>query len=190
MKLRHPILQSLKHETSQKLSKLFIEPSVSNSTTKYTIPGTPAMRLVSHSQGSSLSHGSFQDLSVILRQDRRQVARKDTLTKKGRESLQMAHNQLCETLGTSPDPMLLSVWEHYRKSSTVNQYANPWLKWVEYSKKAGSKPIPVNPFLFATWLAATSLSDTTASPTEARCASIAFFLQSGRLNVTNNTPSC
>ena len=83
------------------------------------------MRLVSHSQGSSLSHGSFQDLSVILRQDRRQVARKDTLTKKGHESLQMAHNQLCETLGTSPDPMLLSVWEHYRKSSTVNQYANP-----------------------------------------------------------------
>ena len=133
------------------------------------------MRLVSHSQGSSFSHGSFQDLSSILRQDRRQVARKDTLTKKGHESLQMAHNQLCETLGTSPDPMLLSVWEHYRKSSTVNQYANPWLKWVEYSKKAGSKPIPVNPFLFATWLAATSLSDTTASPTEARCAAIAFF---------------
>ncbi len=130
---------------------------------------------MAHNQGSSLSHGSFEDLSSILRQDRRQVARKDTLTKKGRESLQMAHNQFCETLGSSPDPMLLTVWEHYRKSSTVNQHANPWLKWVEYSKKAGSKPIPVNPFLFGTWLAATSLSDTTTSPTETRCAAIDFF---------------
>jgi hypothetical protein len=76
---------------------------------------------------------------------------------------------------SSPDPTLLTVWEHYRKSSTVNQDANPWLKWVSYSKKAGSKPIPVNPFLFATWLATTSLSDATASPTETRCATIAFF---------------
>jgi len=133
------------------------------------------MRLVAHKDGPSRSHGSLEDLSSILRQDRRQSARKDNLSKKGRESLQMTHNQFCEVLGGSPDPMLLTVWEHYRKSSTVNQYANPWLKWVEYSEKAGSKPIPVNPFLFATWLAATSLSDTTASPTETRCAAIAFF---------------
>jgi hypothetical protein len=74
--------------------------------------------------------------------------------------------------------MLLTVWEHYRKSSTVNQYANQWFKWVEYSKKAGSKPIPVNPFLFTTWLTATSLSDTTTSPTETRCPAIAFFNKS------------
>ena len=175
LKPQHSPLQSAKHETSQNLSKLFIKSSVLNSTTKHTISTTPAMRLVAHNQGSSPSHGSFEDLSSILRQDRRQVARKDTLTKQGRESLQMAHNQFCETLGSSPDPTLLTVWEHYRKSSTVNQYANPWLKWVAYSKKAGSKPIPVNPFLFATWLVATSLSDTTASPTETRCVAIAFF---------------
>jgi hypothetical protein len=166
-------------ETFPKLSKLFIKTSVLNSTTKHAISTTPAMRLVARNQGSNLSHGSFEDLRSILRQDRRQAARKDTLTKKGRESLQMTHNQFCETLGSSPDPMLLTVWE-YRKSSTVNQYVNPWLKWVEYDKKAGSKPIPVNPFLFATWLTTTSLSetslsDTTASPTETRCVTIDFF---------------
>jgi hypothetical protein len=147
------------------------------STTKHTISTNPVMRLVAHNQGSSPSHGSFEDLSSILTQDRRQVARKDTLTKQGRQSLQVARNQFCETLGSSPDPTLLTVWEHYRKSCTVNQYANPWLKWVAYRKKAGSKPIPVNPFLFATWLAATSLSDTTASPTATRCAVIVFFSQ-------------
>jgi hypothetical protein len=125
LKPQHPSLQATKHETSQKLSKLFIKPSVLNPTTKHTISTTPAMRLVAHNQGSSLSHGSFEDLNSILRQDRHQEARKDTLTKKGRESLQIAHNQFCETLGHSPDPMLLTVWEHYRKSSTVNQYANP-----------------------------------------------------------------
>ena len=46
---------------------------------------------------------------------------------------------------------------------------------MEYSKEADSQPIPSNPFLFATWLTATSLSDTTGSPTETRCAAIAFF---------------
>jgi len=133
------------------------------------------MRLVVHNQGSSLSHGSFEELSNTLRQDRRQVARKDKLTRQGRESLHMSHSHFCETLGSSPDPQLLTVWEHYRKSSTVNQYANPWLKWVEYSETTGSQPIPVDPFLFATWLAGASLSDTTASPTETRCVAIAFF---------------
>jgi hypothetical protein len=73
--------------------------------------------------------------------------------------------------------MFLTVWEHCRKSSTVNQYANPWLKWVIYIEKAGSKPIPVNPFLFATWLAATSLSDTTAFSTETRCVPIPSFIK-------------
>jgi hypothetical protein len=71
--------------------------------------------------------------------------------------------------------MLLTVWEHYRKSSTVNQYNNPWLKWVEYSEKSGSQPIPVNPFLFSTWLVTTSLSDTTTSPTQTRYVVITFF---------------
>ncbi len=166
LKLRNPPLQLTKHETFQKLSELFIKSLPSNPTTKHTISNTPDMRLVTHKEGPSLSHDSLEDLSSILRQDRRQVARKDTLTKKGRESLQMTHNQFCEALGSSPDPMLLTVWEHYRKSSKVHQYVNPWFKWVEYSEKAGSKPIPVNPFLFATWLVATSLSDTTVSPTE------------------------
>jgi hypothetical protein len=135
------------------------------------------MRLVPHKEGSSLSHVSLEDLSSILRQDHRQVVRKDTLTKKGRKSLQMTHNQFCKTLGGASDPMLLTVWEHYRKSSTVNQYANPWIKWVDYSEKAGSKTIPVNPFLLATWLPVTSLSDTTESPTETRCTDIAFFIK-------------
>ena len=78
------------------------------------------------------------------------------------------------TLGNSPDPALLAVCKHYRKSSTVNQFANPCLKWVEYSQATDSKPIPVNPFLFATWLAASSLSDVTTSPTETWCETIAF----------------
>jgi len=189
LKTHHPPLQSPKHETFQKLSKLFIKPSVLNPITKHTISATPTMQLVAHNQGSSLSHGSFEDLSSILRQNHRQVARKDTLTNKGRESLPMTHNHFCETvaLGSSPDPMLLTVWEHYRKSSTVHQYVNPWLKWVEYSEKAGSQPIPVNPLLFATWLAATSLSDTTASPTEARCESITFFSKSTSQNHQQHT---
>ena len=46
---------------------------------------------------------------------------------------------------------------------------------MEYSKAADSQPIPSNPFLFATWLTTTSLSDTTGSPTETRCAAITFF---------------
>jgi len=175
LKMCHTSSKSPKDETFLNLSKLFSKTPVSNSTSKHTISATPAMRLVVHHQGSSLSHGSFEELSNTLRQDRRQVARKDNLTRQGRESLHMAHSHFCETWGSSPDPQLLSVWEHYRKSSTVNQYANPWLKWVEYSEKAGSQPIPANPFLFATWLAGASLSDTTASPTETRCAAIAFF---------------
>ena len=175
MKLHHPVGKSQKHETIERFSRFLSKPLVLNVTGKHTFSTTPAMRLVTNNQGSRCSHGSFEDLSNILRQDRRQVARKDTLTKKGHESLQIVHSHFCETLGNSPDPTLLTVWEHYRKSSTVNQYANPWLKWVEYSKKAGSQPIPADPFLFATWLAAASLSDTTASPTETRCAAIAFF---------------
>ena len=171
----HTPLKSFKYEKIQKLSKLFNKTPVLNSITKHTISTTPATRLVVHNHESSLSHGSFEDLSTTLRQDRRQMTRKDILTRQGRESLQMAHNHFCETLGNSPDPKLLTVWEHYRKSSTVNQYANSWLKWVKYSETAGSQPIPVDPFLLATWLAGASLSDTTASPTETRCAAIAFF---------------
>ena len=67
---------------------------------------------MANSQSPSLSHGSFEDLSSTLRQDRRQVVRKETLTKKGQESLQMTHNHFCEILGNSPDPVLLTVWEH------------------------------------------------------------------------------
>ena len=145
-KMNHKPVKSQKHETLQKLSKKFIKPSVSNSITKYTTPT----------------------------KDHHQVVRKETLTKKGQESLQMTHNHFYETLGNSPDHTLLTIWEHYRKSSTVNQYANPWFKYVEYSKAAGSQPIPVNPFLFTTWLVVTSLSDTKSS-TETRCATIAFF---------------
>ena len=173
--LNHKPVKSQKHKTLQKLSKLFIKPSVSNLITKYTTPTTPTIRLVAHNQGSSLSHVSFEDLSSTLRQDRHQVPRKETLTKKGHESLQMTHNHFCEILGNSQDPTLLTVWEHYRKFSTVNQYANPWIKWVEYSKTADSQPILVNPFLVVSWLAATSLSVTTVSPTETRCETIAFF---------------
>jgi len=76
LKPQHPPLQLAKHENSQNLSKLFIKPSVLNSTTKHTISTNPAMRLVAHNQESNLSRGSFEDLSSILRQERRQVARK------------------------------------------------------------------------------------------------------------------
>jgi len=120
LKLHHPVAKSRKHETIQRFSKFLNKPPVLNATTKHTFSTTPAMRLVTHNQGSRCSHGSFEDLSNILRQDRRQVARKDILTKKGHESLQMVHSHFCETLGSSPDPTLLTVWEHYRKSS-INQ---------------------------------------------------------------------
>jgi len=73
----HTPEKSLKHETFQKNSKLFSKTPVLHSTTKHTISTTPAMRLVGHKQESSLSHGSFEDLSTTLRQDRRQVTRKD-----------------------------------------------------------------------------------------------------------------
>ena len=139
LKMCHTSPKSSKDETFLKLSKLFSRTPVSHSTTKHTISVTPTMRLVVHNQGSSLSHGSFEDLSTTLRQDHRHVVRKDILTRQGRESLQMTHSHFCETLGRSPDPKLLTVWEHYRKSSTVNQYANPWLKWVEYSETGGSQ---------------------------------------------------
>ena len=125
LKLHHTAAKSQKQETIQTFSKKFIKPSALNSTTKHTISTTPSMRLVAHSQGSRFSHVSCEDLSTTLRQDRRQVVRKDILTKKGQASLQMTHSHFCETLGSSPDPTLLTVWEHYRKSSTVNQYANP-----------------------------------------------------------------
>jgi hypothetical protein len=87
------------------------------------------------------------------------------------------------TLGNSPDPALLGVWEYYRKSTTVNQYVNPCLKWVEYIQAAGCKPIAVNPFLFATWLTAASLSDVTASPTETRCAAICFSSKAAGVSI-------
>ena len=93
--LKQTLSKSQKHETFQKLSKLFTKPSFSNLTTKHTISTTPAMRIVSHNQGLSLSHGSFEDLSTTLRQYRRQVTRKETLTKEGHESLKMALNHFC-----------------------------------------------------------------------------------------------
>ena len=98
LKLHHTSAKSQKHETIQKFSKKFINPPALNSTTKHTIYTTPSMRLVAHSQGSRSSHGSFEDLSTTLRQDRRQVERKDTLTKKGHESLQMVHSHFCEVV--------------------------------------------------------------------------------------------
>ncbi len=52
-------------------------------------------------------------------------------------------------------------------------------------KKADSQPIPVDPFFFATWLAVASLSDTTASPTETRCETIAFFSKAALVALAN-----
>ncbi len=105
----HTPLKSFKYETIQKLSKLFNKTPVLNSITKHTISTTPDTRLVVHNQESNLSHGSFEDLSTILRQDRRQMTRKDILTRQGRESLQMTHNHFCEVLGNPPDPKWLFV---------------------------------------------------------------------------------
>ena len=60
LKMCHTSLKSLKHETFLKLSKLFSKTPVSISTTKHTISSTPAMRLVAHNQGSSLSHAEIR----------------------------------------------------------------------------------------------------------------------------------
>ncbi len=82
LKLHHPVVKPQKHETIQSFSKFLSMPPVLNSTGKHTFSTTPAMRLVTHSQGSRCSHGSFEDLSNILRQDRRQVVRKIPWRKK------------------------------------------------------------------------------------------------------------
>jgi len=154
-KMNHTPPKPQKLATLQTFSKLFMKLPALSSTTKNTIPTIPTMSLLANSQGSSLSRGSFEDLSSTVRQDHRQMTRKETLTKKRNTIIFAKHWQ------NSPDPALLPVWEHYRKSSTVNQYDNPWSQWVEYSQTAGSKPIPANLFLFPTWL-------TVACPTETR----------------------
>ena len=111
-KMCHTPEKSLKHETFQKFSKLFMKTSVLKFDNKTHHDYHSRHEISGHSQGSSLSHGSVEDLISTLRQDRRQGTRKETLTKKGHESLQMTHNHFCETLGNSPDPTSLAVWEH------------------------------------------------------------------------------
>ena len=130
------------------------------STTKHVIPTTPVMWLVTHSQGSTLD--------LILRRSKLHTKTRPSPNGEKRNSDEKRTwvpangiQPFLRNVGKFPRPHVVTVWSHYRKSSTVNQYANPWLKWVEWNQSAGSQPIPVNPFLFATWLTTTSFSDTT-----------------------------
>ena len=88
----------------------------------------------------------------------------------------MAHNFFVKRSGAELSPELLSLWEqHYRKVSTVNQYANAFRHWCSYCDKEDIDPLPVRDIHLATWLAAASLDDTTASPTDNRFNSVRFF---------------
>lgn len=133
-----------------------------------------ARRLVPPAKGM-LPSSSLDILSSQLRLSRRKDTKKCLLTPQAKDALREAHEKFLLSSGIQPDKNLLSLWEHYRKKSTVNTYANPWMKWRDYCRKSGSPPLPADPFRFSSWLAAASLSDQTASPTDNRCAAINFF---------------
>jgi hypothetical protein len=63
-------------------------------------------------------------------------------------------------------PALLEAWSSYRKSSTVNQYAQNFRLWTQYCLQEGIEPLPASEGQLAAWLAAMALSDKTASPTD------------------------
>ena len=125
----------------------------------------------------SCTSGSLEAITDAIVSERRNGGqRKTELSVQAREALRLAHNQFVKTIGVDLSPALLSLWEHhYRKTTTVNQYANPFRHWCTYCDKEGVDPLPVIDIHLAAWLAAAQLGDTTASPTDNRFNAVRHF---------------
>ena len=115
----------------------------------------------------------LHSLSSELRDSRRHDRTKSTLTSAGEEALEIAYQYLARDLQIPTH--VLSLWAHYRKSSTINQYGCYFKHWVTYAAGEHKPPLPACPYTFSAWLAGASLNDQSASPTEMRCSSVAFF---------------
>ena len=118
---------------------------------------------------------SLGDLSTTMELERSKETRKSELSSQAREALRMAYECLAETHNIVVTPELMTVWSSHRKASTVNGYANSFRLWDNYCKLEGVKSLPVNENYLAAWLAAASLHDKTASPTDNRSAVVAYF---------------
>ena len=121
-----------------------------------------------------LGTSSLEETSTRFRSERRLVSRKE-LRSVSKEVLEVVYEHLASTCGQILSRELLQTWEHHRKASTVNQYASSFKKWMEYCSSEEKPPLPAKPFMVAGWLAAMALQDNTASPTDARCATINYF---------------
>ena len=80
-----------------------------------------------------------------------------------------------EVWSTHRKAALMEVWSTHRKASTVNGYANNFRLWDNYCRAEGVQSLPVNAKYLAAWLAAASLHDSTASPTDNRSAAVLYF---------------
>ena len=129
----------------------------------------------SSSKSTTSPIGSLGDLSRTVELERRTANRKSELSPQAREALRMAYECLAEIRGVFLTPQLMTVWSNHRKASTVNGYANNFRLWDNYCKMEGVKSLPVNANYLAAWLAAASLQDKTASPTDNRSAAVAYF---------------
>ena len=107
--------------------------------------------------------------------ERSKETRKSELSPQAREALRMAYECLAEMHNIVVTPELMTVWSSHRKASTVNGYANSFRLWDNYCNLEGVKSLPVNENYLAAWLAAASLHDKTASPTDNRSAAVAYF---------------
>ena len=121
----------------------------------------------------------------VLDYETRLVSRKELISV-AEEVLQLVYEHLAVTSDEALSPDLLHLWAHYRKSSIVNGYTNKFKLWIEYCKRAGESLLPPKT-LVASWLAAISLSDKTASPTDARCAAINYFSKIAGVSCLTNS---
>ena len=124
--------------------------------------------------------------SSRLRDERRLASRKE-LRPVAEDVLQLVYEYLAATSNEVLSPDLLHLWAHHRKSSTVNGYASNFKLWIEYCKRAGESPLPPKPYVVASWLAAISLNDKTASPTDARCAALNYFSKIAGVSCPTNS---
>ena len=129
------------------------------------------------SKSTTLASGSLGTLSRVMELDHKKEPRKSELSSQARAALRMAYECLAKTHNFVITPELMTVWSSHRKASTVNGYANNFRLWDFYCKSEGIESLPVNAKYLAAWLAAASLRDKTASPTDNRSAAVAYFNQ-------------
>jgi hypothetical protein len=169
------MIDSMSSSDSSKLPGLTSQLGTGSRTNSsiFDIAGTTMRNLPSNSKAPST--GSLGDLSRTMELDRRKDSRKSELSPQAREALRMAYECLAETLDMVVTPELMTIWSSHRKASTVNGYANSFRLWDNYCKSEGVKSLPVDARRFAAWLAAASLEDKTASPTDNRSAAVLYF---------------